>query len=349
MVVGGIRASIIIVNYDGQEDLEECLPSVCNQSIDDYEVIVVDNDSDDGSVSFVREHFPEVRVVANEENRWYPGGNNDGMERARGEYIVILNPDVEVERDWLEQLLAPFEDNPQVGATTSRIVKFDDRSKLNTCGNFAHYTGLGFCRGLNESVESQTRRERVPAVSGSAFAIRREVYEEIGGFDELFQMYYEDLDFSWRIRLAGYDILHVPESVVYHKYDLSIPDWKLCNMERNRYLILLKHLRQRTLLRLLPGLLITELLVWLYAALQGPETLRKKAASWLWLWRNRGTVREKRQAVQKVRDRSDRELLADMNVTIPVKQFGISGLPRRALASLVTLGYWPWHRLAVRG
>jgi len=344
-----VKASIIIVNYEGRDDLSDCLPSVCDQTIDEYEIILVDNGSEDGSIPFVRENFPEVRILANEENRWYPGGNNDGMEIAHGEYIVVLNPDVEVEHDWLEQLVAPFDHNPQIGATTSRIVKFDDRSKLNTCGNLAHYTGLGFCRGLDKPIDSQTDREQVPAISGTAFAIRREVYEEIGCLDETFQMYYEDLDFSWRVRLAGYDIFHVPESVVYHKYELSIPDWKLFNMERNRYLILLKHLQRRTLLRLLPGLLLTEALVWMYAALQGFDATQKKAASWKWLWQNRETVTEKRKGVQAIRKRSDEELLAETNVTIPVEQFGFSGLPRRVLSSLVTLGYWPWHRLAING
>ena len=349
MTGGGIKASVIIVNYEGRADLEDCLPSVCNQSIDDYEVILVDNHSDDGSVAYVRDEFPEVRVIVNDENRWYAGGNNDGLAVAGGEYLVMLNPDVEVDYEWLEQLLAPFEDDDvagTVGLTTSRIVKFDDRSTLNTCGNRAHYTGLGFCRGLDEPVGSYPERETVPAVSGSAFAMRRDVYEAIGGFDETFEMYYEDLDLSWQARLAGYDILYVPESVVYHKYELEIPDWKLFNMERNRYLILLKHLRRETLLRLLPGLLLTELLVWVYAALNGPAGLRKKAASWGWLWANREHVRQLRRETQERRERPDEELVDEMDVGIPLDQFGITGVPHRLLAPVVRAGYAPWHGLA---
>jgi GT2 family glycosyltransferase len=346
---GSVQASVIIVNYEGKDDLEECLPSVCDQSFDEYEVILVDNDSSDGSVEYVREEFPDVRVLANDENRWYPGGNNDGLAIARGEYLVILNPDVEVAHDWLEALLEPLEDDtvdPSVGLTTSRVVRFDDRTTLNTCGNLAHYTGLGFCRGLDEPVASYPERERVPAVSGSAFAMRRDVYEAIGGFDETFQMYFEDLDLSWRARLAGYEILYVPASIVYHKYDLTIPAWKLFNMERNRYLILLKHLRRSTLLRLLPGLLLTEMLVWVYAALNGVGALRQKAASWWWLWGNRDSIVEKRDETQVLRKRSDAALLAEMTAGLPLEQFGITGSVHRVLSPIVRAAYWPWHRLA---
>lgn len=351
MSSGGVRASVIIVNYEGKADLEDCLPSVCDQRIDDYEIIFVDNGSSDGSVEYVRSEFPEVRILANEENRWYAGGNNDGLAMARGDYLVVLNPDVEVDEAWLEQLLAPFDDDEvdeSVGLTTSRIVKFGDRETLNTCGNHAHYTGLGFCRGLDEPVESYSEPERVPAVSGSSFAMRRDVYEAIGGFDETFEMYYEDLDLSWRARLAGYDILYVPESVVYHKYELAIPDWKLFNMERNRYLILLKHLRGSTLLRLLPGLLLTEVLVWLYATISGGAALRMKAASWWWLLLNRASVLESRRKIQALRERPDSELVAAMNVGLPLDQFGVTEVPRRLVSPVVRALYWPWQQLAIR-
>lgn len=347
-----VKASVILVNYNGRDDLATCLPSIQSQSIDAaYEVIVVDNDSDDGSVAFVRDRFPDVRVVENHENRWFSGGNNDGVAVANGRYLVFVNPDAEVDHDWLETLLAPFEsanDDRDIGLTTSRIVRADDRTRLNTCGNVAHYTGLGFCRGLDERVDAYAETERVAAVSGCSFAMRRDVYEKIGGFDETFEMYLGDLDLSWRARLAGYDIVYVPESVVYHEYELAVPDWKLFNLERNRYLVLLKHLRAGTLARLLLGLLLTELLVWVYAAWHGGDTLRAKASAWVWLWHNRADVREKRRRIQALRERSDRELLAAMEVALPLDQLGVPGRLRGILDPLVRLAYRPWHRLATR-
>lgn len=341
-----VKASIIVVNYNSRNDLEACLPSVCSQSIDDYEVIVIDNDSTDDSISYVREEFPDVRLIPNAENRWYAGGNNVGLEAARGEYLVILNPDVEVDHEWLEHLLEPFDRDATVGLTTSRVVRFDDRSRLNTCGNRAHYTGLGFCRGLNEPVDTYSDKERVPAVSGCAFAIRRDMYEQIGGFDETFEMYLEEMDLSWRARLAGYDIVHVPSSIVYHKYELSVSPQKLFRLERNRYLVLCKHLTVRTLLVLLPSLLLTEVLVWMYAARYGWRGLARKGHAWQWLWANRRAIVAKRQRVQALRERSDRELLAAMDVALPLDQLGVPRRLQGMLDPLVRLAYRPWHRLA---
>jgi GT2 family glycosyltransferase len=334
-----VEVSVIIVCYNNEADLGTCLSSVCDQSLDDYEVIVVDNGSTDGSVQYVRDHHPEVRLVENESNRWFTGGNNDGVAAARGEYLAFVNPDVAVEPDWLEELIRPLRDDESVGLSTSRIVRYGEPDRLNACGNVAHYTGLGFCRGLDDGPKAYSTQESVPAVSGCSFAVRRSVYEEVGGFDELFEMYYEDLDLSWRVQLAGYDIVTAPESVLYHKYEFSIPEWKLFNMERNRYMILLKHLRRGTLLRLAPGLLLTELLIWAYAAMSGRESLRSKAATWVWIARNREEIGRSRRETQRLRERSDGELLSRLDRTIPVEQFGLPKTVQRICGPLLTVGY----------
>lgn len=341
-----VTASVIIVNYNGMDDLDDCLRSVCGQDYEStYEVIVVDNDSTDGSVGFVRENFPDVRVVENATNRWFTGGVEDGIAAASGEYLVVLNPDVAVDPDWLRALLAPFTEEEGVGLTTSRIVQFDAPSRLNTCGNSSHYTGLGFCRGLDAPADDYPDREDVPAISGCSFAIPRRVYDDIGGLDESFEMYLEDMDLSWRARLAGYRIVYVPDSVVYHKYDLSLPSWKLRMYERNRYLLLSKHLEYRTLLLLLPGLLLTEVLVWMYALKTG--SVSSKASAWWWLLRHREQVREKRRSVQALRRRSDHQFLSAMTVRLPVEQFDppAAGL----LRAVSGLAYLPWYYLCVLG
>jgi Predicted glycosyltransferases len=179
--------------------------------------------------------------------------------------------------------------------------------------------------------------------------MRREVYRpESGGFDEHFQMYYEDLDLSWRARLAGYDIVYVPKSVVYHKYNLSLSGQKLFRVERNRYLVLMKHLRVQTLLLLLPALLLTELLVWVWAANSGMKSLRKKANSWMWLVSHRNSINETSRSVQALRERSDQELLADMDVGLPLDQLGVPKPIRPVLDPLIRLVYRPWHWLATR-
>lgn len=345
-----VTVSVIIVSHNSRDDLAECLPSVLDQTVpgEEYEVIVIDNASTDGTVEFVRESFPSVNLIRKDENRWYAGGNNDGFESAKGEYLVVLNPDVVVDQSWLQTLIRPFERRENIGMTTSKIIMHDDRNKLNTCGNYAHFTGLGFSRGKHESADFYDSTEEVPAISGCSFAIPRKVYEEINGFDEMFEFYYEDLDLSWRSQLAGYDILYNPNSVVYHKYHRNLPPWRFFNMERNRVLLLLKHLRRRTLLTLLPALLLTELAMVGYAALLGLPHLREKIRSWLWIVRHKEEVKHNRKQVQALRRRSDAELLRRLNTAIPFEQFGVPKAFAGGLNSLLSLIFSPVYWLITR-
>lgn len=335
------QASVIIVNKDGREYLEDCLSTVTDQKMgrDDYEIILVDNDSSDGSVEFVREEYPDVRVVANEKNRWYAGGNNDGFEAANGEVLVVLNPDVAVEPDWLETLIDPLLADESIGITTSKIVRYDDRSRLNTCGNHLHYTGLGTCRLRDEHPEACTERESVPAASGCSFAIRAETVNEIGGLDEAMEFYFEDHDISWRTHIAGYDVQVVPDSIVYHKYERTLPAWRFFMMERNRTLIPLKHLRFRTLLLILPALVMAELLMILYAAVRGPEYLSKKVEAWMWLVRNRDVVSEKRDHVHSIRRVTDAELFRNLDFRFPVSQFSVPSLLATPTSILLAVAF----------
>lgn len=317
-----MKASVIIVNKDGKEDLKDSLQSLLSQTVDNYEVILVDNNSTDGSVSYVREKFPEVRVLTNDENRWYAGGNNDGFAIANGEFVAVVNPDVEVDERWLEALIEPIEQE-EAEITTSKILYHENPDLVNACGNLAHYTGLGFCRGLKKEASEYEEKETVSSVSGCSFATTQKLLEEFGGFDEDFEFYFEDLDFSWRAHLTGRKILFQPESVVYHKYDRPLPPWRFFNMERNRHLLLFKHLQFRTLFLMLPALLLTEVLMWGLAALKGKEHTRAKAQSYSWSINNFGTIKEKRGNTQKLREQTDEKMLENMTVRIPLGRFGV--------------------------
>jgi len=212
------KATVIIVNTNELHHLRRCLPSVLNQRYREYEVLVVDNASTDGSVEYVEREFPQVKVIRNSANLGYVGANNVGFEHATGEYLVVLNPDTEVEVDWLRELVLTLKNNPSAGLATSKILIMDDPQRINTCGNEITFAGITVCRGLGRPADTYDRLEAVSAVSGAAFAIKRSVLEHIGHFDESFFIYYEDTDLSLRAALAGYDCIYVPTSVVYHKY-----------------------------------------------------------------------------------------------------------------------------------
>jgi GT2 family glycosyltransferase len=206
-------------------------------------------------------------------------------------------------------LVIALQTDPCAGLATPKILVMDDSARINTCGNEITFTGLTFCRGLDQPAEKYNQLEIVSAVSGAAFVIKRSVLERIGGFDEAFFIYYEDTDLSLRAMLAGYTCLYVPTSVVYHQYALRFSPRKCFLQERNRYFSLLKTLRWRTLIALLPMLLLSELIAWGYALLRGPEHIRSKLRSYIWLIGNRRQILKARRRVQALRRVDDHMLL----------------------------------------
>ncbi|NLG51761.1 MAG: glycosyltransferase family 2 protein [Chloroflexi bacterium] len=328
------RASVIVVNYNGGEELIQCIGSLMPSCSANDEVILVDNASTDGSADAVEQTFPDVRVIRSKTNLGFGGGNNLGMRVSTGEYLVFLNPDTLVNPGWLDALLAALDENPQVGTVTSKILLLNDRGRINTCGNDTHASGLTLCRGLGLPADMLNEPAEVGAVSGAAFAMRREIYELLGGFDESFFLYMEDTDLSWRARLLGDHPLYVPDSIVYHDYALRFGPQKTFYQERNRYLMLLKTLRWRTLLGLLPVLLLAETVTWGFVLLREPNRLQNKLRAYAWIVRHWPQVMEKRKQTQALRRISDRDLLACCTHRLTYEQTGDSAAARLAHALL---------------
>lgn len=330
-----LAASIIIVNYNGWHDLERCLRSLQQSQIDGCEVIVIDNCSTDDSPRKIEDHFPHVRLIRSGINLGFGEGNNLGAKLAQGRVLVFLNPDTAVERGWLSPLLTALEEDPQAGMATSCILLLNDPARVNTCGNDLHLSGLALCRGMGQPVASRPNiKKRVAAVSGAAFAVRRELFEAVGGFDETFFLYMEDTDLSLRVQLAGYHCVLVPESVVYHDYSLSFGPMKTYYQERNRYLMLLKSLRWRTLLLLAPALILSEVITWGFVLLRDRARIRNKLFAYAWIlfwWRE---IMQKRAETQKQRRVTDRSLLHITTAHLDFAQAGGSPLIAR-LAHLV--------------
>jgi len=304
-----VRASIIIVNYNANEKLLRCLESVLCDLQSDCEVLVVDNDSSDGIADRIETDFAAVRLMRSQTNLGFGGGNNLGAGEARGKYLVFLNPDTLVQRGWLEALLAPFNSDARAGLVTSKILLFDDPTLINTCGNVVHFTGLTLCRGLGQPREAFGEAQEVDAVSGAAFAIRRDLFEELNGFDEDTFLYMEDTDLSWRARLSGWRCLYAPDSIVLHHYTLRITPLKVFYQERNRYLMLMKSLRWPTLFVLLPAQLLAELMTWGFVIYSDRANFANKLRAYAWIIDNWRAVRRKRRETQAARRVPDRELL----------------------------------------
>jgi GT2 family glycosyltransferase len=338
------EASIITVNFNERRRMEVYMPSVWAAQ-GNFEVIISDNGSTDGGIEYIEKEFPKTRIVRNGENLGFAGGNNRGAQHARGGVLVFLNPDTSVEPDWLIELLKPFND-PAVGATTSKILLMYDVTKLNTCGNDVHISGLTLCRGMGQPRENFSVEEEVAAISGAAFAIRREIFRATGGFNETFFMYLEETALSLETRLRGWRCIYTPASVVHHDYALRFGSKKVLYQERNRYLMLLQLYRWPTLVILLPTLLLAEVVTWGFVIMRDRSNWRNKLQAYADIIKNWPAAMAKRRLNQNERKVTDRTIL---KCTTHKLDFGqVTGGPIVTLAS-VTFGplFWLLRRVTL--
>jgi len=240
------RVSVIIVNWNGKEFLSECLDSLRNQTYNDFETIVVDNGSKDGSLELLRESYPWVRLVPLNSNTGFAGGNDAGLSAARGRtYIVTLNNDTRVDRSWLAELIAAAESSTKVGMVASRVCAWDDPDQLDSLGVAICPDGMsrGSRRRARFSALSVAKTEDILLPSACAALYRREMIDDIGFFDDDFFAYCEDTDLGLRGRLAGWRAVLARDAIVQHCYSRSggaFSPLKLYLVERNHFWVALK-------------------------------------------------------------------------------------------------------------
>jgi GT2 family glycosyltransferase len=206
----------VVVNWNGEGFLANCLSSLEVQCGIDKEIIVVDNGSVDSSVNLIRREFPAVKIVELINNRGFTGGNAAGFEAATGAFIALVNNDTRADPYWLENLIQPMMTNPSVGICASKLL-FEERPRINSAGDGLTTGAVGFNRGLGEDAASFDKPEFVFGACGAAVLCRRRMLEEIGFLDEEFFLYDEDTDLNFRAQLAGWKCVYVPEAIVYHK------------------------------------------------------------------------------------------------------------------------------------
>ena len=223
-----IDLSVVVVNWNVRDLLRRCLHSICAAPSPVLEVIVVDNASSDGSVEMVRAEFPQVTPIANADNRGFPAANNQGLAVVRGRYVMTLNPDTEIVGDALERMVAYLDVHPEVGALGPQLLNADgsiqsSRRRFPTFATAAFEStwlqGIaprGVLRRFYVDDVPPDRTQEVDWVTGACIVVRREVLDRVGGFDEGFFMYSEELDWCKRIKSAGWKIAYLPEARVIH-------------------------------------------------------------------------------------------------------------------------------------
>ncbi len=255
--------SVIIVNWNGKQFLNDCLSSLRRQTFRDFETILVDNGSHDGSAEYVRANFPEVQLIALDTNLGFTGGNIAGYNVAIGSLIVLLNNDTETHPDWLEEVHKGSEAYPQAGSFASRMMYFDDRQRIENCGFEVDVAGMSVDIARDELYSPKWNCPRkVFGACGGAVAYRRSMLNRIGFLDPDLFMLYEDLDLSLRAQLSGYECVYLPPAVVFHRYRASIktrPALQVFYGQRNIDLAYLKSMPMGLILRSTPLRLLYEI------------------------------------------------------------------------------------------
>jgi len=251
--------SVVIVTWNGRQYLDACLSAVAAQGGVSTETVLVDNASTDGTVAYVRERFPWVRVVALTENRGFAGGNNVGVREARGRFVALLNNDTVPEPGWLQTLVDGVNEEAGFALVTSQIVYMHDPGLIDSAGDSLLTSGGAFKRHHGASVEMARESAEVFGVCGAACLMPKRVFDELGGFDEDFFASHEDVDLSYRARLLGYRCRYVAGAVVRHHGSATIgrvSGFAIFHGQRNLEWLYVKDTPMALLLTTLPGHLI---------------------------------------------------------------------------------------------
>jgi GT2 family glycosyltransferase len=216
--------AVVILNWNGKKYLEQFLPALLASSYPNKRIIVADNASTDLSVQFLQEYFPTVEIIINSTNEGFAKGYNTALKKIESEYYVLLNSDVEVTPQWMEPVIRLMQDYPTIGACQPKIRSYSNGRQFEyagACGGWIDKLGYPFSRGrvFDEVEEDNGQYDSVQPcfwASGAALFVRSKLYHGLGGFDEYFFAHQEEIDFCWRLQMAGYKVYVQPGSVVYH-------------------------------------------------------------------------------------------------------------------------------------
>jgi GT2 family glycosyltransferase len=305
------RVTVVVPNWNGARFLEPCLTSLRGQTFTDFETVVVDNGSTDGSMDLLERDFPEVRVVPLGENRGFSGAVNAGIGASEAEFVVLLNNDTEQDPGWLGALVRAAEDRSDAGLFASKLVDFHDRRFLDGAGDTIRLSGLPYRLGHGERDGARFGKpDYVFGACAAAALYRREMLGEIGLFDEDFVSYCEDADLSFRAQLAGHRCFYVPGAVVYHMGSASTGGKRSATATRlgtrNSLGLLVKNVPLPVLPHIAPFFLAGQLARLLTAAATG--SLKAHLQGLAGAWRHLPLMLRKRRDIQKRKKIPDAEV-----------------------------------------
>ena len=318
------KVSIIIPHFNGEEILTECLDNLKNATYPDIEIIVVNNASTDSSTDFIRDEYPNINLIENDQNLGYAGGCNQGSEQAQGKYLIFLNNDTIQEPGWIEPLVSIMERKPQVAAIQPKILNYYHKDRFDYAGGAGGAMDIlcyPFARGrLFLSQENDFGQyddaTSVFWASGTAIMVRKDIFEKAGRFDELFFAHMEEIDLCWRFHLMGSEVWCEPKSLIYHKNAMTLPMFSLKKYylnHRNSLIMISSNFSLPVTLYLFLFRYVLEwvALAYSFSKLDWPH-IGGIIKAHLWLFVHPYIIYKKRKHVKSIRVKKDRFIMRKM-------------------------------------
>ena len=211
-----MKVTIIIPNYNGKHFMEPCLASLKEQTCQDYKVLVIDNASTDGSLEYMKEHYPKIEVIALDKNYGFSKAVNVGIQHSTTPYVILLNNDTTVDPHYVEEMVKAIERSPRIFSVSSKMIQMYHPELIDSAGDLYTLLGWGVCRGTGRPVSNYTEADEIFTACAGAAIYRRSAFSKIGYFDENHFAYLEDIDIGYRAKIYGYKNTYCPTALVYH-------------------------------------------------------------------------------------------------------------------------------------
>ena len=328
------KVSIIIVNYNGKELLQKCLDSLLKVNYDNFEIILVDNNSTDGTVEFITKNYPSLIIIKLDSNKGFAEPNNVAAKISKGKYLLFLNNDTVVTPNFISEMVKVMETDKKIAVCQSLLLKPD--GSVDSSGDFIDHLGVVY----NSKTEIDEIRE-VSSARGASMLIRSDIFEKLDGFDQKFFVTFEDVDLCWRSWILGYRVLIIPTSIVYHEGGITIKKIKseiAFHGFKNQLAMKITNfepiLAMRNMMLFFGIYGIRELKIWLDYTISGSTKLSSTeyedniapkpsfkviAKSIFWILSNYGYLLKKQRTINKNRVYST-TILKKMNIIHNVKQ-----------------------------
>ncbi len=313
------KVSIVILNWNGKKFLKNCLTSLSKINYPNYEIIVVDNASTDGSVPYIKNNFPKVRLLENKKNQGFAQGNNSGFKLAKGEYILFLNNDTKVTPNFLTEMISDFKGDPKIGCIQPQIRVMRESNLIDEVGSYISFTGFLYHFGYRKpyDLKKYNVKREIFSAKGACIIFPRKVLNKIGVFDRDFFIFFEESDLCFRVWLSGYKVIYEPRSLIYHVVGGDTISSDKYKYERRIYLTFknmncsyIKNFGTRNLITVFPIFLLVQFVIIINFAIRLKFGLVKSAlAAYLWNMVNIRHSFLKRKIIQKkIRKVSDKEI-----------------------------------------